>query len=107
MKSKQKTLTEEREKLTEEREPKEDFETNFEDKWWEEICDVFVKGTTAFKCENKACYWGEFEEDVDWGFYSKDEGNCDSCQLLCEADKECGAVECGSKYCSWWKRGKC
>jgi hypothetical protein len=45
--------------------------------------------------------------NVDWGYFSKTEGDCAACQTLCDSDDNCGAVECNDGYCSWWKVGLC
>ena len=60
-----------------------------------------------YTCEKKACFWETYEENTDWGYYSRTNGDCSSCQDQCSMDKKCGAVECGEYYCSWWKVGKC
>ena len=65
--------------------------------------------TPYYKCEHKACSWSEYTEDVDWGFYSKENNDCTWCQTQCSNGPNCGAVECGNNYgyCIWWKNGKC
>ena len=53
------------------------------------------------------CKWDPGGKDIDWGYYSKDTGNCSNCTKLCEKNETCEAVECGEDYCSWWKNGQC
>ena len=62
-----------------------------------------------YECENKGCPWSNYVKYQDWGYYSETENDCHTCQDRCEADINCGAVECGEElgYCSWWKKGKC
>ena len=60
-----------------------------------------------YVCDNKVCDWSDYQENEDWGYYSETEGDCSKCQYLCSNDTNCGAVECGDGYCSWWKVGKC
>ena len=43
----------------------------------------------------------------DWGYYDQNDGNCLRCKGQCSKDPNCGAVECGNGWCSWWKVGKC
>jgi len=54
-----------------------------------------------------ACQWTNYTENVDWGYYSKVNGDCSWCQSQCSNDLNCWAVECGQGYCSWWKNGQC
>ena len=53
------------------------------------------------------CKWSEYEKYVDWDYYSKTNGDCTSCKNLCNLDLNCGGVECGGGWCSWWKVGSC
>ena len=55
----------------------------------------------------KGCPWVNYEEHEDWGYYSRTNGDCLTCQDQCSTDDNCGAIECGEDYCSWWKVGKC
>ena len=61
----------------------------------------------SYKCDHNACGWIIYEKDRDWGYYSKTDDDCAECQMKCNLDPNCGAVECGEGYCSWWKVGKC
>ena len=63
--------------------------------------------TASYRCNNRSCTWNNYKKNTDWGFYSKDDDDCDSCRMKCTLDPMCGAVECGKGYCSWWKVGKC
>ena len=58
-------------------------------------------------CEDIGCNWSDYIENQDWGYYSTTEGDCEPCQDKCDQDQNCGAVECGDGYCSWWKVGTC
>jgi len=61
----------------------------------------------GYVCEEKVCHSSDYIEGEDWGYYSKSDIGCFECQKRCNADKNCGGVECNSGYCSWWKWGKC
>ena len=63
----------------------------------------------SYICENRHCSWWNYVRGEDWDYYSKTNGDCNICQSKCSKDPNCGGVECGgtSKYCSWWKKGKC
>ena len=61
----------------------------------------------AYTCEKKGCHWADYKEGEDWDYYSRTDGDCFKCQDQCNKDENCGAVECGESYCSWWKIGKC
>jgi len=56
---------------------------------------------------HQACYWHNYVENVDWGYYSQSNGDCNWCKSQCENDPNCNAFECGSGYCSWWSKGNC
>ena len=60
-----------------------------------------------YACNNIGCQWEDYVKDQDWGYYSETEGDCHTCQASCDMDTNCGAVECGEGYCSWWKKGIC
>ena len=63
-----------------------------------------------YDCSYYSCSWDQFKKDEDWGFYSKNSntaGECNKCKEMCSSDPNCGSVECGSSYCSWWRNGKC
>ena len=60
-----------------------------------------------YTCEKKGCHWTDYEENKDWGYYSKTDGDCFTCQDSCNKDDNCGSVECGEDYCSWWKDQTC
>ena len=55
----------------------------------------------------KGCPWDNYVENEDWGYYDKNNGDCFRCEDQCSKDENCGSVECGDDYCSWWKVGKC
>ena len=61
----------------------------------------------GYKCENRTCDWALYQECTDWGYYSKTNGDCSVCKDDCNKDPNCGAIECGGGYCSWWKIDKC
>ena len=65
--------------------------------------------TDNYLCTDSACDWGDKKENVDWGYYSRTNGNCSICRSECQNDTKCGGFECGddSGYCSWWKKGSC
>ena len=65
-----------------------------------------LSGSNYF-CATRACEWDVFTNPNDWGYYSKENGDCRFCKAKCSQDNNCGAVECGGSYCSWWKLGKC
>ena len=58
-------------------------------------------------CDTPTCPFYKYTENIDFGYYSKTNGDCTFCQLKCNDDDNCGAVECGDGYCTWWKTGKC
>ena len=64
---------------------------------------------SQYRCGNKHCLWANYNEGVDWGYYSRNNSDCVFCHEKCKTDLNCGAVECGGNinYCSWWKIGKC
>ena len=62
---------------------------------------------SSYYCANRACDWRNHQENVEWGYYSKTSGNCKYCKIKCSQDVNCGAIECGSDYCAWWKRSSC
>jgi len=67
-------------------------------------------GNDFYKCETgwgTACDWEKYTRNVDWGYYSRNNGNCSWCQTQCTNDPNCWAIECGDGYCSWWKNGTC
>ena len=67
-------------------------------------------GSHFYQCETglgSGCQWTNYTRNEDWGFYSKTMDDCTWCQEKCSDDLNCGAVECGLGYCSWWKWGKC
>ena len=53
--------------------------------------------------------WSKYVENVDWGYYSKNNSDCNFCRSKCDQDPGCSGIECGGylKYCSWWKLEKC
>ena len=61
----------------------------------------------TYDCINKTCTWENDCENIDWGYLSKNDGNCSACIDMCDKDLFCQAVECGHGYCSWWKNDKC
>ena len=48
-------------------------------------------------------------ENIDFGFYSKNDSNCSICRDKCSSDNRCGAYECGgtNNICAWWAVGQC
>ena len=61
-----------------------------------------------YDCSDKGCHPGyPYNEDEDWGYYSKTKGDCNYCKIQCNSDPNCGGIECGAEYCSWWKVGIC
>ena len=66
-----------------------------------------------YKCTDRSCDWAKYENTSstgylhDWGIYSGVDGDCLNCSKLCSEDLNCGAFECQSTYCSWWKKGVC
>jgi len=60
-----------------------------------------------YDCKRKGCLWSEYQEGVDWGYYSETNEDCAVCKSMCTNDPNCGAVECDEGYCSWWKVGQC
>ena len=60
-----------------------------------------------------------YEENKDYGFYSRNNSNCSECQHNCSLDQQCGAVRCDgtkdpepspshfSPGCLWWRKGAC
>ena len=60
-----------------------------------------------YEFTNKRCDGLPGVEDVDWGYYSTKDGDCNKCMYKCSKVQDCEAVECGGTYCKWWKNGKC
>jgi len=62
-----------------------------------------------YDCNYKGCFWDRSQENVEWGFYAKTGGDCESCRQRCSEDPNCGAVECGPQmdYCAWWRTDMC
>ena len=60
-----------------------------------------------YACEKNGCYWSNYVESQDWGYYSRTEGDCQQCQDECDKDHNCGSFVCGASYCTWWKVGVC
>ena len=60
-----------------------------------------------YNCFNKNCALEAYTENVEYGYYSRKNGDCLSCQDRCSSDEDCGGLECGLNYCLWWKHGKC
>ena len=50
--------------------------------------------------------WSDYNT-TDWGMYADANGNCTACRVKCSEDPGCGAFECGTDYCSYWKKGVC
>ena len=53
------------------------------------------------------CPWNNYIQGQDWDYYSETEGDCHICKQRCNNDDNCGAIECGDYYCSWWQNEKC
>ena len=68
---------------------------------------VDILNLKTYKCFYKACSWETSVRNIDWGYYSTENGNCSLCMDTCDKNLSCEAVECGDNYCSWWKNGKC
>ena len=64
-------------------------------------------GPDSYVCDRTACIWKFKQENTDWGYYSKTNGDCVTCKRTCDNDTMCGGVECGQGYCSWWKIDAC
>ena len=62
---------------------------------------------SAYECINRRCDRASGVENIDWGYYSTTNGNCQFCKYSCSNNVNCEAVECDASYCSWWKNGKC
>ena len=60
-----------------------------------------------FDCTKFHCSWKNYVKGQDWDYYSETNGNCSDCKQRCNDDSNCGAIECGNDYCSWWKKGEC
>ena len=58
-------------------------------------------------CNNIHCPWDKYVKGQDWDYYLETGGDCESCKQRCNKDRNCGAIECGGGYCSWWKNGIC
>ena len=69
---------------------------------------IFYVGQKYF-CGFKHCHFDAYKENEDFGYYSKNQSDCNFCQDKCDKDPNCSGVECGGKlwYCSWWALGKC
>ena len=65
---------------------------------------------STYDCKRQGCWHNSsYELNKDYGFYSKNDSNCILCQIKCNNDPECGAMECGGDkdLCAWWKFDKC
>ena len=62
---------------------------------------------TRYECINKKCDRTTGLENIDWGSYAAENGNCIACKDSCSKNVSCESVECGESYCVWWKNGKC
>ena len=60
-----------------------------------------------YHCSKPTCPFKNYVEGTDYGYYSKTNGDCESCRRKCNDDENCGAVECGRSICSWWRNGIC
>ena len=61
-----------------------------------------------FDCNTMHCRpWSNYMKGKHWDYYSETNGDCHNCKQLCHSDAKCGAIECGSNYCSWWKKEIC
>ena len=47
------------------------------------------------------------EENKTWGYYNKTIVDIVPCKQECDHDKDCGGVEFGVGYCSWWLKKAC
>ena len=62
----------------------------------------------TYDCSAKlTCYWENYVESIDYGYYSRTSGDCRSCKERCSNDLNCGGIECDGGYCSWWSTGQC
>ena len=68
---------------------------------------VDIPNHENYRCTTKTCFWNMQKENIDWGYYANQTGDCKRCMKSCDEDKSCDAVECGSGYCSWWKNSRC
>ena len=78
------------------------------------ISSTVAPNDAGYWCSSASCWWDDFTQDVNWGYYSEgdadgtdDLSQCTVCQAACAADANCGAVECGGDYCAWWRVGSC
>ena len=60
-----------------------------------------------YDCTQVHCSWKNYVKGQDWDYYSETNGSCFDCKRRCNDDNNCGAIECGDNYCSWWKKGEC
>ena len=67
----------------------------------------FLTFLDGFSCTSFHCSRTDYLEGLDWGYYSKSNGDCSTCKQHCSDDINCDSIECGNNYCSWWKKGKC
>jgi len=58
-------------------------------------------------CSFDGCNREDYNEGIDWGFFSKTNGDCAFCAFHCEMTEFCHAFECGTGDCVWWEFGKC
>ena len=74
---------------------------------------IYMMNIGQYKCTDRSCDWAKYENTSstgylhDWGIYLGVDGDCLNCSKLCSEDLNCGAFECQSTYCSWWKKGVC
>ena len=66
-----------------------------------------ISVSVAYNCVKPTCPFSSYTENRDYGYYSRSNGDCNFCRNKCNVDGNCGAVECGKRYCTWWKVGKC
>jgi hypothetical protein len=54
-----------------------------------------------------SCLYAQYKEGIDWGHYNEGSSDCSACQVVCDKDELCDAVECGFGTCSWWAPNTC
>ena len=80
-------------------------------KIWEGVSNVLLPTFSHldyYTCYNgQACVIDKSKENIDWGYYSKENGNCEECRAQCDGDSNCDGYDCNHGQCLWWTKEAC
>ena len=71
------------------------------------VTPIEITERTDYLCSKPTCPFKNYLTNIDYGYYSYSNGDCESCKSDCTNDMNCGAVECGRNQCTWWRNGVC